>query len=279
MQYGLLSAQTALNCTTTLDINKYAIIFNWFRGQGENKTSLERNVQFESTRLSHSGQYTCEVYISAMDIRIERLVEFYVIGEEKSTTLYMSLVSSTFKAVYTEVTFLGIGWTVPISKPNCTTQVVPLGKTHACTCIGEPNAHANYAAYNYCPLLHAVPPRIFHESEYLKFSGNDRQEILVPFQSQSLHTDDTTVTWWKDGVPLTESDANIKMTRTLVSPPNSTANLTFIPTQRSHSGEYKVSVENRFRVIPRNLQYVDVCITVRVTGKCKSTELKLVMII
>ena len=78
----------------------------------------------------------------------------------------------------------------------------------------------------------------------------------------------TTVTWWKEGVPLTtDSDTNIRTTE--ASLPNSTTKLTFDPTRRSDSGEYRVSVENRNDVIPRLLQFVQVSFTVRVIGKYK----------
>ena len=80
--------------------------------------------------------------------------------------------------------------------------------------------------------------------------GNNQQEILVPFQSRFM--DDTVVTWWKNGVPLTRFVAQAETVE-----PNSTTTLMLNPARRNDSGEYKVSVENRFNVIPRDLQYVE----------------------
>ena len=61
--------------------------------------------------------------------------------------------------------------------------------------------------------------------------------------------DNTTVTWWKDGTPLTTSNEhNIQHTET--APPSSTTTLILNPTRRN---EYEVSVENQFNVIPRAL--------------------------
>ena len=111
--------------------------------------------------------------------------------------------------------------------------------------------------------LFVVPPRIFREEEELRFIGNSKHEILVPFQSRFM--DDTIVTWWKNGVPLSRLDANIQQRET--APPNSTTTLILNPARRNDSGEYKVSVENRFSVIPRNLQATELCLRVRVLGK------------
>lgn len=77
--------------------------------------------------------------------------------------------------------------------------------------------------------------------------------------------DDTIVTWWKNGVPLSRLDANIQQRET--APPNSTTTLILNPARRNDSGEYKVSVENWFSVIPRNLQVTELCLRVRVLGK------------
>ena len=111
--------------------------------------------------------------------------------------------------------------------------------------------------------VHVVPPRIFSEEEELDFIGNSKHEIVVPFQSRFM--DDTIVTWWKNGVPLSRLDANIQQRET--APPNSTTTLILNPARRNDSGEYKVSVENRFSVIPRNLQVTELCLRVRVLGK------------
>lgn len=118
-----------------------------------------------------------------------------------------------------------------------------------------------------------VPPRIFLEEEEVLFIGNSRQEILVPFQSRFM--DDTVVTWWKNGVPLTTFGADIRHAET--APPNSTTTLMLNPARRNDSGEYKVSVENRFNAIPRNLQHTELCLRVRIIGKWPC--LRLVMIV
>ena len=77
--------------------------------------------------------------------------------------------------------------------------------------------------------------------------------------------DSTNVTWWIKGVPLPVTDPNVQQRET--AQPNSTTTLTLNPTRRNDSGEYKVSVENRFDVIPRELQYTELCLRVRVFGK------------
>ena len=101
----------------------------------------------------------------------------------------------------------------------------------------------------------------------MEFHGNNRQEILIPFQSRFM--DNTTVTWWKDGTPLTTSDEhNIQQTET--APPNSTTTLILNPTRRNDMGEYKVSVENQFNVIPRALQYTELCLRIRIIGELQN---------
>ena len=72
----------------------------------------------------------------------------------------------------------------------------------------------------------------------------------------------TQVSWWKNDNLLT---ANIHREET--APPNSTTTLTLNPARRNDSGVYKVAVENRFGVIPRELQYREVCLRVTVIGK------------
>ena len=95
----------------------------------------------------------------------------------------------------------------------------------------------------------------------------DMQEILVPFQSRLIYN--TTVTWWKDGVPLTASDEHdIQQIET--APPNSITMLILNVTRRNDSGEYKVFVENQFNVIPGALQYTELCLRVRIIGKLKN---------
>ena len=120
--------------------------------------------------------------------------------------------------------------------------------------------HMIHVLLSFLPL---VPPRIFHEDEQLTFYGNSRREVVIPFQSRFMS--DTNVTWYKDGAPLVDSGANIQTIE--ASPPNSTTRLTFDPTRRSDSGEYTLSVENRFDVIPQLLQLAEISFAVRVIGE------------
>ena len=84
--------------------------------------------------------------------------------------------------------------------------------------------------------------------------------------------DYTNVTWWKNERPLlSETAANIRTDKPdETTPPNSTTTLRFNPTRRVDSGEYRLSVENRFYLIPRDLRYEDVVINVQVIGECVS---------
>ena len=79
-QYGILHANSSLNCTSTLDVFQEMIIYKWFRGSRESRVPLEGWPEFLSTNYSHQGLYTCQVYISSVDIRIEKIVEFLVTG-------------------------------------------------------------------------------------------------------------------------------------------------------------------------------------------------------
>ena len=111
--------------------------------------------------------------------------------------------------------------------------------------------------------LFAVTPRIFSEEEELRFIGNNRHEILVPFQSRFI--EDTTVTWLKNDIPLSRLDADIQQRES--APPNFTTTLILNPATRNDSGKYRVSVENQFSVIPRNRQITELCLRVRVLGE------------
>ena len=81
-QYGVINTRASLSCITTLDDFANLIIYKWFRSSGETRVlRAERSeLEFESTNRAHEGLYTCQVYISSMDIRIEKTVEFQVIG-------------------------------------------------------------------------------------------------------------------------------------------------------------------------------------------------------
>lgn len=82
-QYGILNANSSLNCTSTLDVFQDMIVYKWFRGSGKDRVRLEgrpERLEFVNTNYSHQGIYTCEVYISSVDIKIEKIVEFLVIG-------------------------------------------------------------------------------------------------------------------------------------------------------------------------------------------------------
>jgi hypothetical protein len=106
-----------------------------------------------------------------------------------------------------------------------------------------------------------VPPRIFRDEEEIYFTGNTRKEILVPFQSRFM--DNTIVTWEKNDVPLSRVEPDFQETV----PPNSTTSLILNPAKRNDSGKYRISVENRFNVIPRDIQVATICLTVRVIGE------------
>ena len=83
IQYGQLNRPSSITCHSSLDSHEYSIVTTWFRGQGESKISLgveSSQLLFESTRHSDAGNYTCQVYLSAIDIKIERTVEFVVTG-------------------------------------------------------------------------------------------------------------------------------------------------------------------------------------------------------
>ena len=110
-------------------------------------------------------------------------------------------------------------------------------------------------------IVSVVPPRIFRDEEVIHFTGNTREEILVPFQSRFMV--DTLVTWEKNDLPL----SGVDIRQTVTAPPNSTTKLILNPARRNDSGVYEVSVENRFDVIPRRLQVVRLSLTVTVFGK------------
>ena len=79
-QYGILNANSSLNCTSTLDVFQDMIVYKWFRGSGKDRVRLEGRPEFVNTNYSHQGIYTCQVYISSVDIKIEKIVEFLVTG-------------------------------------------------------------------------------------------------------------------------------------------------------------------------------------------------------
>ena len=85
-QYGSLHSHTSLNCTSTLDNFQNMIIYKWFRGSGRSKVLLEGQPEFLRINHSHQGFYTCQVYISSVDIKIEKIVEFLVTGTSKFET-------------------------------------------------------------------------------------------------------------------------------------------------------------------------------------------------
>ena len=72
---------TSLNCSTTLDVNEFGIVFTWYKGEGASEQALSVRPEFESTDISHEGVYTCEVDISAIRIKINKTINFKVIGE------------------------------------------------------------------------------------------------------------------------------------------------------------------------------------------------------
>ena len=90
-QYGIIRTNTSLNCTSTLDAFQDMLIYKWFRGYGEGRVplDLEGSPKFVSVNHSHQGLYTCQVYISSLDIRIEKVVEFLVTGTSKTFILWL----------------------------------------------------------------------------------------------------------------------------------------------------------------------------------------------
>ena len=87
-QHGNLNSRTSLNCTSMLDNFQNMIIYEWFRGSGGSKVPLKGWPEFLKTNHSHQGLYTCQVYISSVDIKIEKIVEFLVAGKSKSEEMY-----------------------------------------------------------------------------------------------------------------------------------------------------------------------------------------------
>ena len=110
----------------------------------------------------------------------------------------------------------------------------------------------------------SVPPRIFYDNEEITFRGNRQQDVIVSFRARLSRY--TNVTWWKNGVPLlSETAADIETVET--TPPNSTTMLRFNPTRRVDTGEYRLSVEDRFYLIPLNQRHDEVVINIRVVGE------------
>ena len=79
-QNGYRNTSSELHCSTTAS-SDVSVTITWFRGQGENRTQLEGVPIFNITELVHAGIYTCQVYFSQKDIRIEKLINFTVIGK------------------------------------------------------------------------------------------------------------------------------------------------------------------------------------------------------
>ena len=88
--------------------------------------------------------------------------------------------------------------------------------------------------------------------------------------------ENTIVTWWKDGIPLLTSDPIIRQED--ISSFNHTTTLVFNPTRRNDSGNYRVSVENRFDAIPRHLQVAELHLGVRIIGKMWHAKLLVVVV-
>ena len=92
VQYGLLNSQTKLNCSTTLDGFRYLVDITWFRGEGDSRVELWGRPQFESTAISDEGVYACVIVIGEIDIVVERIINFQVIGKhnEKNCAVLIS---------------------------------------------------------------------------------------------------------------------------------------------------------------------------------------------
>ena len=81
VQYGILNTQTSLNCSSSFDKFENIVIITWFSGRTETRTLLGRWPEFNTTEHNHGGLYTCLVHVSRIDIRIEKTVEFIVLGK------------------------------------------------------------------------------------------------------------------------------------------------------------------------------------------------------
>ena len=75
-QFGLLHSNTSLSCTTTFDVDPAFIFISWER----NCTPTSN--QITDVRLTHEGQYVCEVILGHLNgLIMKKNVTFYVIGE------------------------------------------------------------------------------------------------------------------------------------------------------------------------------------------------------
>ena len=72
-QFGLLNTSVSLNCSVS--INDSAVIM-W-----KNSTNSTHSGEFADVQLAHEGEYTCEVFLSAIDLIMTKLVRFTVIGK------------------------------------------------------------------------------------------------------------------------------------------------------------------------------------------------------
>ena len=81
VQYGILNTPTALNCSSSYDAFNDLVIIKWIRGQRESGKLLGRWAEFNPTEHNHGGLYTCLVYVSRIDVRMEKRVQFIVLGK------------------------------------------------------------------------------------------------------------------------------------------------------------------------------------------------------
>lgn len=106
MQYGLIGTSTALNCTTTLNEREFVITTDWYSGSGITGTQLPRRPHFNRTSISDEGTFTCSVFIAQMNIRINKIITFSVVGKLTHSKLLVILNSSLVNLVCSTTTIL-----------------------------------------------------------------------------------------------------------------------------------------------------------------------------
>ena len=77
VQFGLLNDSVTLNCSTSLNRSVTVVTTTWMNSS----RSTIPNGRINSVQLSHEGQYTCELYLSTLNLVVEKVTQFIVIGE------------------------------------------------------------------------------------------------------------------------------------------------------------------------------------------------------
>lgn len=81
-QHGLIDTHVVLNCSTTFEETS-TISFTWTH-HGE---TWSDNGQIERVSLDNEGMYKCSVLLGTYGLRMEKKINFSVIGESEWTTL------------------------------------------------------------------------------------------------------------------------------------------------------------------------------------------------